>query len=100
MNIINIPFIEKSNISEASRILSVAMLKNPLLPPLEMDRVCQRHAGEYLSVPWLATILVAFDVIIPLNYARWKLLLKPWVKKSPAASRSFWFWKDVIIEPH
>ncbi|NIN63611.1 MAG: hypothetical protein GTO63_02615, partial [Anaerolineae bacterium] len=36
-----------------------------LFPPAEMDRARQRHAGEYLSVPWLATIFVAFDVSRP-----------------------------------
>ncbi|NIN65906.1 MAG: hypothetical protein GTO63_14680, partial [Anaerolineae bacterium] len=33
-----------------------------LLPPTEVDRARQRHAGEYLSVPLLMTIFVAFDV--------------------------------------
>jgi oligopeptide transport system substrate-binding protein len=45
-------------------------------------------------------ILVKEAAIIPLNYARWNLLIKPWVKKSPTPARSLWFWKDVIIEPH
>ena len=36
-----------------------------LLPPPEMDRAWQRHAGEYLSVPWLETIFVAFDTSRP-----------------------------------
>jgi oligopeptide transport system substrate-binding protein len=45
-------------------------------------------------------ILQEEAVIIPLNYGRWNLLIKPWVKKSSTVSRSFWFWKDVIIESH
>jgi len=45
-------------------------------------------------------IVVEEAVIIPLNYGRWNLLIKPWVKKPSTPARSFWFWKDVIIEPH
>ena len=30
--------------------------------PLEMDRVRQRHAGEYVSTPWLRTLYVGFNV--------------------------------------
>jgi oligopeptide transport system substrate-binding protein len=35
------------------------------LPPLEMDRARQRHAGEYVSGPSLCTWYVAFDVSRP-----------------------------------
>jgi oligopeptide transport system substrate-binding protein len=35
------------------------------LPPLERDRVRQRHAGEYVSVPALHTGYVGFDVTRP-----------------------------------
>jgi oligopeptide transport system substrate-binding protein len=45
-------------------------------------------------------ILVEEAVIAPLNYVRWHLLTKPWVKKHPTAPTYSWFWKDVIIEPH
>jgi ABC-type oligopeptide transport system substrate-binding subunit/class 3 adenylate cyclase len=31
------------------------------LPLLEMDRARQRHAGEYVSAPWLLTLFTAFD---------------------------------------
>ena len=35
------------------------------LPPVEMDRARQRHAGEYFSVPRLVTHYVGFDVSRP-----------------------------------
>jgi len=28
------------------------------------------------------------------------LLVKPWVSKLPISAMRWWFWKDVIIEPH
>jgi ABC-type oligopeptide transport system substrate-binding subunit len=46
-------------------------------------------------------ILVEEAAIIPLNYVRLHLLIKPWVKKHPTlAATMWWYWKDVIIEPH
>ncbi|NIS59982.1 MAG: AAA family ATPase [Proteobacteria bacterium] len=46
-------------------------------------------------------ILVEEAAIMPLNYVRLHLLIKPWVKKHPtSATTTWWFWKDVIIEPH
>lgn len=29
-----------------------------------------------------------------------RLLVKPWVSKLPISAMRYWFWKDVIIEPH
>jgi ABC-type oligopeptide transport system substrate-binding subunit/DNA-binding SARP family transcriptional activator len=34
-------------------------------PPLEIDRARQRHAGEYISGPWLLSLLLEFDVRRP-----------------------------------
>jgi oligopeptide transport system substrate-binding protein len=34
-------------------------------PPLEVDRARQRHAGEYVSTPWLRTTYVGFNVSRP-----------------------------------
>jgi ABC-type transport system substrate-binding protein len=45
-------------------------------------------------------ILVDEVPIIPLNYERLSLLVKPWVKRFPVSPIRFWFWKDVVIEPH
>ncbi len=46
-------------------------------------------------------ILVEEAAIMPLNYVRLHLLIKPWVKKhATSATTTWWFWKDVIIEPH
>ena len=41
-------------------------------------------------------ILVDRAVLIPLNYARRNLLIKPWVTKFPAPVLGKWFLKDVI----
>jgi oligopeptide transport system substrate-binding protein len=45
-------------------------------------------------------ILVEEAAIMPLTYRRLHLLVKPWVKKFPVSPVKWWFWKDVIIEPH
>ena len=45
-------------------------------------------------------ILVEEAAVMPLNYVRQHLLIKPWVKKYPTSATMGWFWKDVIIEPH
>ena len=45
-------------------------------------------------------ILVEEAPILPLFYSRLHLLVKPWVKKFPVSPLKWWFWKDVIIEPH
>jgi hypothetical protein len=39
-------------------------------------------------------------VIMPLAYGGSHLLVKPWVRRFPASATRFWFWKDVIIDPH
>jgi peptide/nickel transport system substrate-binding protein len=44
--------------------------------------------------------LIDEAVVMPLTYWRRHLLLKPWVKRFPTSPLSFWFWQDVIIEPH
>jgi ABC-type oligopeptide transport system substrate-binding subunit len=45
-------------------------------------------------------ILVEEAAIMPLSYVRWNLLMKSWVRKHPTSAMMWWFWKDVIIEPH
>ncbi len=45
-------------------------------------------------------ILVEEAPILPLFYSRLHMLVKPWVKKFPVSPLKWWFWKDVIIEPH
>jgi ABC-type oligopeptide transport system substrate-binding subunit/class 3 adenylate cyclase len=45
-------------------------------------------------------ILVEEAPILPLFYSRLHLLVKPWVKRFPVSPLKWWFWKDVIIEPH
>jgi len=45
-------------------------------------------------------ILVEEAVIVPLTYERLHLLVKPWVRRYPTSPIKYWFWKDVIIEPH
>jgi oligopeptide transport system substrate-binding protein len=45
-------------------------------------------------------ILVEQAPIIPLIYRRHDVLVKPWVTQFPVSPMSWYFWKDVIIEPH
>jgi ABC-type transport system substrate-binding protein len=45
-------------------------------------------------------ILVEEAAIMPLSYAHWNLLVKPWVRRWPTSATKFWFWKDVVIDPH
>ncbi|MDQ1401607.1 MAG: hypothetical protein QOK20_3539, partial [Acidimicrobiaceae bacterium] len=34
------------------------------------------------------------------DYDRFQFLVRPWVRRFPTSAQSWWFWKDVIIEPH
>ncbi len=45
-------------------------------------------------------ILTSEAAILPLAYERVHLLVKPWVTRYPVSASRWWFWKDVIIEPH
>jgi len=45
-------------------------------------------------------ILVEEAAIVPLTYERLHLLVKPWVRRYPTSPIKYWFWRDVIIEPH
>jgi oligopeptide transport system substrate-binding protein len=45
-------------------------------------------------------ILIEEAAIMPLTYGHKHVLVKPWVKKYPISAFKFWFWKDVVIEPH
>lgn len=45
-------------------------------------------------------ILVEEAPILPLAYGSFHILVKAWVKKYLTSPRKWWFWKDVIIEPH
>lgn len=38
--------------------------------------------------------------VLPLLYARWDMLVKPWVRRYPVSPMGYWFWQDVIIVPH
>jgi ABC-type oligopeptide transport system substrate-binding subunit len=45
-------------------------------------------------------ILIEEASIMPFAYGRCHLLVKPWVRRCPTSATKFWFWKDVVIEPH
>jgi oligopeptide transport system substrate-binding protein len=45
-------------------------------------------------------ILVEEAAIMPLNYGRLHLLVKPWLTNFLMSAKPTQFWKDVIIEPH
>ena len=37
---------------------------------------------------------------MPLAYRRGHWLVKAWVRRYPVSTTKYWFWKDVIIDPH
>jgi ABC-type oligopeptide transport system substrate-binding subunit len=45
-------------------------------------------------------ILMEEAPVMATTYGRCQLLVKPWVKRHPFSATKFWFWKDVVIEPH
>jgi ABC-type oligopeptide transport system substrate-binding subunit len=45
-------------------------------------------------------ILVEESPLLPLTYGRSHMLVKPWVRRYRTSPLKWWFWKDVIIEPH
>jgi ABC-type oligopeptide transport system substrate-binding subunit len=45
-------------------------------------------------------ILVEETPVLPLEYGRLHLLVKPRLSRFPTSHAGWWFWKDVVIEPH
>jgi ABC-type oligopeptide transport system substrate-binding subunit len=45
-------------------------------------------------------ILVEEAPVLPCQYGRIILLVKPWLSRFPTSATGWWFWKDVVIEPH
>jgi ABC-type oligopeptide transport system substrate-binding subunit/DNA-binding SARP family transcriptional activator len=45
-------------------------------------------------------ILIEEAPVIPIGYGRQHLLVKPWVSQVPTSAIKYFFWKDVVIEPH
>jgi ABC-type oligopeptide transport system substrate-binding subunit/DNA-binding SARP family transcriptional activator len=45
-------------------------------------------------------ILIEEAALMPLTYGRLHMLVKPWVRKFPLSPLKWWFFKDVIVEPH
>ena len=45
-------------------------------------------------------ILTEEAAIMPFAYWRCHWLVKPWVRRWPISTTKYWFWKDVIIDPH
>jgi ABC-type oligopeptide transport system substrate-binding subunit len=80
------------------------------LPPRWRNKVYERLVGdarramdqeERMSMYQKADkILVEEAPVLPLCYARLHMLLKPWVRKHPTSPLRWWYWKDVILEPH
>jgi len=60
-----------------------------------------RDQQRRLSLYKLAeSILVEEAPIVPLFYTQWDVFAKPWVRHFPASPFKFWYFKDVIIDPH
>jgi len=45
-------------------------------------------------------VLVGEAAVVPLSYGRRHLLVKPWVKNFRAPTLYWWYWQDIIIDPH
>ena len=45
-------------------------------------------------------ILIEEVPILPLTYARFHVLVKPWVRRYLTPPLRWWFWKDVVLETH
>ena len=45
-------------------------------------------------------ILVDEAPLLLLDYRRFHMLVKPWVKNYRPSPLRWWFWKDIILEPH
>jgi hypothetical protein len=45
-------------------------------------------------------MLIEEAPIIPITHGRTQLLVKPWISSFPTSPGKWWFWKDVVIEPH
>jgi oligopeptide transport system substrate-binding protein len=45
-------------------------------------------------------ILVEEAPVLPLLYFRLQMLVQPWVRRFPTSPAKWWYWKDVVIEPH
>jgi len=45
-------------------------------------------------------ILVEEAPVLPLAYGRFHMLVKPWGRRYLTSPLRWWYWKDVIIEPH
>jgi oligopeptide transport system substrate-binding protein len=58
----------------------------------QRERMAMYHQADSMLV-WEA-------VIMPVIYWRSHLLIKPWIKRFPTSAVKWWFWKDVVVEPH
>jgi oligopeptide transport system substrate-binding protein len=45
-------------------------------------------------------LLIEEAAIVPLFYNKGHALLKPWVRKYPTSPVNWYYWKDVILDPH
>ena len=80
------------------------------LPPGWQNRVYDRlvegarramDQEERMSMYREADKILAEEVpVLPLCYARLHMLLKPWVRRHPTSPLKWWYWKDVVLEPH
>ena len=67
---------------------------------IEQAREMMDQVGRMALYRQAEEILVEESPIVPLSYGRFSMLIKPWVRRFPASPLKFWYWKDVVIEPH
>jgi ABC-type oligopeptide transport system substrate-binding subunit len=67
---------------------------------VQQAREMMDQTGRMVLYRQAEEILVEEAPIIPLHYFRDSNLIKPWVRRFPTSPIKYWFWKDVVIEPH
>ena len=65
---------------------------------VEEARVTQHQEKRVRLYQAAEQILIGEAALVPLLYARYSLLLKPWIKRFPTSALEWWFWQDVLIE--
>jgi ABC-type oligopeptide transport system substrate-binding subunit len=67
---------------------------------VERGRETMDHAERMALYRQAEELITAEAPIIPLLYARFHIVLKPWVIRFPASPKDVTMWKDVVMRPH
>lgn len=83
---------------EEARLLHEMLLdlnREGLVTQVRLPRLDREQTKEMLAL-----LFAEETPLLPLCYARFHMLVKPWVRKYRASPLRWWSWKDVILEPH